>query len=154
MFDVLEVLYNQHHGIARIYVTWDAVSWHNSASLVDALDLFNEETLRFADGPIFEVVPLPTSAQFLNVIEGVLSGMTRAVVDNSDYQSPADMKRAISRHFSERNEHFRHNPKRAGNKIWDLDFFQDPDSIRGGDYLAKRLGEVGVRREEKGAKRH
>lgn len=140
MFDVLEVLYNQHHGIARIYVTWDAVSWHNSASLVEALDLFNEETTRFADGPIFEVVPLPTSAQFLNVIEGVLSGMTRAVVDNSDYQCPADMKRAISRHFSERNEHFRHNPRRAGSKIWDLDFFQDPDSIRGGDYLATRSG--------------
>ena len=34
---------------------------------------------------IIELVPLPTSAQFLNVIEGVFTGMTKAVIHNSDY---------------------------------------------------------------------
>ena len=134
MFDLLEVLFNQYHGMRRPYVTWDAVAWHNSASLLDALDRFNEMTLHSSDGPTLELVPLPTSAQFLNVVEGVLSGMTRAVVDNSDYPSAVEMKQAISRHLVERNEHFQNNPKRAGKKIWDLDFFRDIETFRAGDY--------------------
>ena len=79
------------------------------------------------------LVPLPTSAQFLNVVEGVLSGMTKAVVDNSDYQSTGEMKQAISRHFVERNEYFQINPRRCGKKIWELDFFRDVETIRAGD---------------------
>jgi transposase len=134
MFDLLEILFNQHHGVRRLYVTWDAVAWHNSAALLDALDQFNVVSLHSSDGPIIELVPLPTSAQFLNVVEGVLSGMTRAVVDNSDYPSTAEMRHAISRYFVDRNEHFRNNPRRAGKKIWELEFFQDVDTIRAGDY--------------------
>ena len=81
-------------------------------------------------GPVFELVPLPTSAQFLNVIEGVLSGMTRAVINNSDYDSPEDMKVAISRHFCDRNRHFRDNPRRAGKAIWKVDLFHGLDAFR------------------------
>ena len=80
------------------------------------------------------MVPLPTSAQFLNVIEGILSGMTRAVIDNSDYSSPDDMRAAISRHFAERNKHFRENPRRAGKAIWDVDFFHGLDAFRNEDW--------------------
>ena len=65
-----------------------------------------------------EVAPLPAGAQFLNVIESVFSGMARAVIHNSDYQSKDDAKAAIDRHFFERNEHFRVNPRRAGKRIW------------------------------------
>jgi hypothetical protein len=64
------------------------------------------------------LIPLPTSAQFLNVIEGVLSGMTRAIINNSDYKTTADMEAAISMYFEERNRHFRNNPKRAGKRLW------------------------------------
>jgi transposase len=134
MSDLLEILFNQYHSMRRLYVTWDAVAWHNSASLLDALDRFNEVTLHSSDGRVLELLPLPTSAQFLNVIEGVLSGMTRAVVDNSDYPSTAEMKEAISRHLVERNEHFQDNPRRVGKKIWDLDFFRDVEALRAGDY--------------------
>lgn len=134
MSDLLEVLFNQYHSMRRLYVTWDAVAWHSSASLLDALDHFNAVTLHSSEGPILELVPLPTSAQFLNVVEGVLSGLTRAVVDNSDYPSAVEMKQAISRHLVERNEHFQNNPKRTGNKIWDLDFFRDVEAFRAGDY--------------------
>lgn len=134
MLDLIEILFNQYPGTRRLYVTWDAVAFHNSASLLDTLDQFNEVSLRSSCGPVLELVPLPTSAQFLNVVEGVLSGMTRAVVDNSDYPSTDEMKRAISRHFVERNEHFQNNPRRAGKKIWELDFFRDVDTIRAGDY--------------------
>ncbi len=85
-------------------------------------------------GPIIEFVPLPSSAQFLDVIEAVFSGLKRAVIHNSDYQSEEEMKTAISTHFRERNEFFKRNPKRAGKKIWEIDFFQDHNYIRSGNY--------------------
>jgi transposase len=134
MMDMIEVLYNQYPTKAKLYITWDAVVWHNSGSLLEALDQFNDETRAISVGPIIELVPLPTSSQFLNVIEGVLTAMTRAVINNSDYPDAAQMKQAISRHFTERNEHFRDNPRRAGKKIWELDFFKDFDALRAGNY--------------------
>jgi hypothetical protein len=67
------------------------------------------------------------------VIEGVLNGMTRAVIHNSDYKCPEDMKLAISRHFNQRNQHFKDHPKRAGGKIWEMDVFQELDVLRAGD---------------------
>jgi transposase len=134
MMDIIEVLYSQYHAKAKLYITWDAVAWHNSGLLLEALDQFNDETRALSVGPIIELVPLPTSSQFLNVIEGVLSGMTRAVINNSDYPDAAQMKQAISRHFTERNEHFRDNPRRAGKKIWEVDFFHDFDALRAGNY--------------------
>jgi transposase len=130
---LLEILYNQYHAYSKLYVTWDAVSWHNSTALIQWLDQFNEATRRLGAGPVFELVPLPTSAQFLNVIEGVLNGMTRAVINNSDYDSPEAMKVAISRHFSDRNRHFRDNPRRAGKAIWKVDLFHGFDAFRVGD---------------------
>ncbi len=60
----------------------------------------------------------PSRAQFLNVIESVFSGMARAIIHNSDYQSVEEAMEAIDRYFRERNEHFRLRPKRAGKKIW------------------------------------
>lgn len=62
--------------------------------------------------------PLPARAQFLNVIESVFSGMSRAVIQNSNYSSTKEMKAAIDRYFEERNNFFRQNPHSAGNKIW------------------------------------
>jgi len=134
MMDMIEVLYNQHYTKTKLYVTWDAVAWHSSGPFFEALDQFNEKTRALSVGPVIELVPLPISSQFLNVIEGVLSGMTRAVINNSDYANATQMKLAISKHFSERNEHFRHNPRRVGKKIWDFDFFQDFDALRAGNY--------------------
>jgi hypothetical protein len=67
--------------------------------------------------PFVKLAPLPTCAQFLNVIESVFSGMARAIIHNSDYQSVDECKAAIDRYFEERNEHFRKHPKRAGNRI-------------------------------------
>ena len=133
MMNLLEILYNQYHAQSKLYVTWDAVSWHNSTSLTEWLDQFNETNRKQEAGPIIELIPLPTSAQFLNVIEGVLSGMTRAVINNSDYGSPDDMKLAISRHFTERNKHFKDNPRRAGKAIWEADFFHGLNAFGMGD---------------------
>jgi hypothetical protein len=65
-----------------------------------------------------ELAPLPAGAQFLNVIESVFSGMARAIVHNSNYQSKDDAKAAIDRYFADRNQYFRTNPKRTGHRIW------------------------------------
>jgi hypothetical protein len=37
--------------------------------------------------PNMKTAPLPACAQFLNVIESVFSGMSRAIIHNSDYPS-------------------------------------------------------------------
>ena len=121
-------------------MTWDAAAWHNSGPFLEALDQFNEETRALSIGPIIELVPLPISSQFLNVIEGVLSGMTRAVINDSDYPDAGQMKQAISKHFSERNEHFRHNPSESVRKSGSLISFKismhfEPGTTRSGEYL-------------------
>lgn len=134
MIDLAEILFNQYSHMRRIYLTWDAASWHRSNALVYWLDSFNAGTRSREGGPIIELVPLPTSAQFLDVIEAVFSAMKRAVIHNSDYRSPQDMKAAVSGHFQERNEFFKDNPRRAGKKIWEIDFFRDTNNLRSGNY--------------------
>jgi hypothetical protein len=102
--------------------------------LVEWLDDFNATTKITNEGPLIELVQLPTSSQFLDVIESVFSVMKRAVVHHSDYRDALEMKKAISLHFTERNSHFRENPRRAGKKIWEIDFFDDKENIRSGNY--------------------
>jgi hypothetical protein len=67
---------------------------------------------------LVELVPLPASAQFLNVIESVFSGMARSIIHGSNYESKDAAIAAINQYFAERNDNFRANPRRAGNKIW------------------------------------
>ena len=66
--------------------------------------------------PFVEVAPLPAGAQFLNVIEAIFSGMSRAIIHNSNYQSKEIAKKAIDKYFMERNKYFLDTPKRAGQK--------------------------------------
>ena len=40
MINLLELLFNQYHGKSRLYITWDAVSWHSSIELTEWLDHF------------------------------------------------------------------------------------------------------------------
>jgi len=134
IIDLAEILSNEYHNKSRLYLTWDAASWHRSNTLVEWADDFNTANKASRSGPLIEVVPLPASAQFLDVIEAVFSAMKRAVIHSSDYQSEEEMKNAISTHFRERNEFFRQNPKRAGKKIWEIDFFNDHNNIKSGNY--------------------
>ncbi len=119
---LLEVLKEKYSDAPRICVTWDALGSHSSFMVKDWIDRANQEALE-AKSPRFEVYPLPSNAQFLNVIEAVFGGCRKAVIHNSDYQSKEEMEAAISRHFEERNAFFQANPKRAGNKIWDKEIF-------------------------------
>src|SRR5438876_11422056 len=87
--------------------------------LRDHVDQHNEAIIKGETaGPAVALAPLPAGAQFLNIIESVFSGMARAIIHNSDYQSLDAAKGAIDGHFENRNEHFRKYPKRAGRKIW------------------------------------
>ena len=119
MIKLLEILIKQYQSEERIYLSWDAASWHASNSLKKKVKEVNASDYRKIHmTPLVELAPLPASAQFLNIIESVFSGMARAVIHNSNYQSPDECKKAISLYFEERNKAFTENPKRAGKKIW------------------------------------
>jgi transposase len=119
MIKLLNLLIEKYSNQECIYFSWDAASWHASRELQERVDEINSMEYRAKTKvPIVKLAPLPTRAQFLNVIESVFSGMARAIIHNSDYKSVAECKYSIDRHFSERNEHFQKHPKRAGNKIW------------------------------------
>ena len=119
MIKLLDVLLVQYADCDRLYLTWDAASWHDSKAFHDRVAEVNSEEYRATHHtPQVELVPLPTRAQFLNVIESVFSGMVRAIIHNSNYQSIEEAMAAIDRYFRERNEYFRDHPKKAGRKIW------------------------------------
>jgi hypothetical protein len=100
-----------------IYISWDAAGWHISKALEERVEFLNGWA-KHDCAPCIELAPLPSRAQFLNVIESVFSGMSRAIIHNSDYKSVAEAEAAIDRYFADRNEHFRQHPRRAGKKIW------------------------------------
>jgi transposase len=119
MIRMLELLTSQYRGQARIFLSWDAASWHASKRFVGRVDEVNQAAYRAEHGtPVVELAPLPSCAQFLNVIESVFSGMARAIIHNSDYASVEIAKAAIDRYFAERNDHFQKHPRRAGKKLW------------------------------------
>lgn len=127
MVELLKKTIKNYADSPAIYLTWDAISVHSSKLVTSWIAEHNISDC----GPHIEVVPLPSNAQFLNVIEAVFCGMKKAVICNSDYPSEKDMQEAIARHFEERNQFYRDNPKRAGNKIWDKQKF-DFDKLAGG----------------------
>jgi DDE superfamily endonuclease len=114
MIRMMKMLIDRYRDRQKIYLSWDAASWHISKQLYKCIDLHNAA----AEKPAIETAPLPSGAQFLNVIESVFSGMARAIIHNSDYQTADDAKSAINTYFKERNAHFRQSPRKAGNKIW------------------------------------
>jgi transposase len=119
MIKLITQLLLQYPTQKKLYISWDAAGWHNSNRLKDFIKGVNE--LAKLDGPSMpcvELAPLPSSAQFLNIIESVFSGLAKSVIHNSDYNSVAECKQAIDVHFRNRNEHFKHHHKRAGNIIW------------------------------------
>lgn|GEM_PF-3258551 len=114
MMDLLVARYADRR---KLYLSWDAASWHISRQLNLRIEEHNARAA-MSGGVIVETAPLPAGAQFLNVIESVFSGMSRAIIHNSDYSSVDTAKAAINRYFEERNDYFQKNPHRAGNKIW------------------------------------
>ena len=117
MIRMMELLVDKYRDRRKLYLSWDAASWHISKRLYQRVEEHNAAVLG-CGGAMVETAPLPSGAQFLNVIESVFSGMARSVIHNSDYKTLDDAKAAIDRYFAERNALFVRSPKRAGNKIW------------------------------------
>ena len=117
MIRMMELLVQKYRDRRKLYLSWDAASWHISKSLYKRVEEHNAGVVS-GNGPTVATAPLPAGAQFLNVIESVFSGMARSIIHNSDYKTLDDAKAAIDRYFAERNAHFTLHPKRAGKKIW------------------------------------
>jgi transposase len=117
MIRMMDVLIDRYAGQRKLYLSWDAASWHISKQLFTHIEAHNSAVAN-GGGPLIETAPLPAGAQFLNVIESVFSGMARAIIHSSDYKSVDEAKTAIDRYFAERNAHFRDHPRRAGKKLW------------------------------------
>lgn len=62
---LIDRLRDDYAAYRKLYLSWDSAPWHSSARLKEHLRVVNE---RASDDkrPILEVLPLPTSAQFLN----------------------------------------------------------------------------------------
>jgi len=119
MVKLIEVLIEQYQDQEKLYLSWDAASWHDSQQLRDYLSGVNEPDYRAKrKAPEILLAPLPTRTPHLNVVESVFSGMAKSVIHNSDYDSVQECMDAIDRYFNVRNRHYKENPKRAGNKIW------------------------------------
>jgi hypothetical protein len=122
MLRMLSKLVHEYRYKKRIYLSWDAASWHMSKILYAQVAKHNDAITRGdLAGPIVDLAPLPAGAQFLNVIESIFSGMARAIIANSNYQSVEEARAAIERYIQDRNEKFRSSPKRAGGKIWGME---------------------------------
>lgn len=117
MMKMMDQLVIEYANRRKLYLSWDAASWHIAKRLNQKIDDHNARAAS-KGGVIVETAPLPAGAQFLNVIESVFSGMSRAIIHHSDYPSIDTAKSAIERYFRERNEYFQINPQRAGKKIW------------------------------------
>ena len=119
MIKLLDLLLEKYTSQSRLHLSWDAASWHASKRFYARVKDINSLKYRANHKcPRVKLAPLPSRAQFLNVIESVFSGMAKAVIHNSDYQSATEAVAAIDRHFAERNHEFKKHPKRAGRKIW------------------------------------
>jgi hypothetical protein len=119
MITLIKTLLQEYTDEDCLYFSWDAASWHSSKLLYATVKEMNSgQSKSDRKMPAVKFVPLPSRAQFLNVIESVFSGMARAIIHNSDYQSVEEAMKAIDRYFAERNAYFKAHPKRAGNKIW------------------------------------
>lgn len=119
MIKLLDMLLVEYAGSRRIFLSWDAASWHSSKIFLKRIKAVNRCSYRERHNtPMVKIAPLPARAQFLNVIESIFGGLSEAIVKNSDYGSIDEAKSAIDLYFDERNEFFQRNPGRAGNKIW------------------------------------
>jgi transposase len=119
MIKLIGYLIVQYQDQQKLYLSWDAASWHDSRELRDYLAGINDPVYRSRlQIPEVLLVPLPARAPHLNVIESVFSGLSKSVIHHSDYDTVQECTDAVDRYFHRRNRHYQENPQRAGQKIW------------------------------------
>lgn len=103
MVKLIETLIKEYAKEDYLYFSWDAASWHSSKLLYEKVrEISRNKTDEKHKIPTIKFVPLPSRAQFLNIIESIFSGMSRAIIHNSDDQSLEDAMNAIDRYFAAR----------------------------------------------------
>jgi hypothetical protein len=117
MIKMVNILRRQYGSMKKIYISWDAAGWHISKALGKHVEFLNGWAAH-EKAPAIELAPLPSRAQFLNVIESVFSGMSRAIIHNSNFDNSSEARKSIDRYFQNRNDFYKSHPKRAGRKIW------------------------------------
>jgi hypothetical protein len=117
MITLIQLLRKKYTEKKTFFISWDAASWHMSKALSERIDFLNGWA-NYDRALAIELAPLPSNAQFLNVIEAIFSGMARAVVHNSDFPHPDAAKKLIGDYFAVRNAYYEQNSSRAGNKLW------------------------------------
>jgi hypothetical protein len=120
MIKMVKILRREYGSMKRMYISWDAAGWHVSKALEKHVEFLNGWA-EYDGAPTIELAPLPSRAQFLNVIESVFSGMSRAVIHNSNFENSSQAMNAIDRYFLNRNEFYKIHPKRAGRKLWEYE---------------------------------
>ena len=68
MIRMMELLLERYKDKRKLYLSWDAASWHISKRLSERIRE-NNQMVAVTSGPLVETAPLPARAQFLNVIE-------------------------------------------------------------------------------------
>ena len=103
MVKLLHRLVDKYADQKCIYLSWDAASWHASRAFYASVREINNAK---GKGPQVKLVPLPSCAQFLNVIESVFSGMARAIIHNSNFPSPEAAQEIIDKYFAKETKSF------------------------------------------------
>ncbi len=67
MIRMADILAREYACASKLYLSWDAASWHISKELKRYINEHNENA-NITNQPRIELAPLPASAQFLNVI--------------------------------------------------------------------------------------
>jgi hypothetical protein len=79
MIKMMDVLAAKYADRSKLYLSWDAASWHISKELNQRIMEHNCQVAK-RGGVVVEAAPLPSGAQFLNVIESIFGGMSRAII--------------------------------------------------------------------------
>ena len=82
MIRMMGRLVEQYPERRKIYLSWDAASWHISKCLGQRIEENNAAALS-RGGPTVETAPLPSGAQFLNVTAWPGRSSTTAIMNQS-----------------------------------------------------------------------
>jgi transposase len=96
----LRFIRRRYHDRGRIYVVLDNLSAH-----------FTADIRSWAKDNDLELVPIPTYASWLNLIEAEFRQITEFVISNSDYQSHEEIQLACSAYLKRRNADARRDPE-------------------------------------------
>jgi hypothetical protein len=87
MITLIETLLQEYADEDCLYFSWDAASWHSSKLLFATVKEMNSgQSKSDRKIPTVKFVPLPSRAQFLNVIESVFSSPYTFFLLNGDME--------------------------------------------------------------------